>query len=130
MAFSKSFRVSSMGGRIFFCCVNFCGVMSLPPAEPLFKSPLATGLYAFVFGLTSIGGGGGGGGGATEFDAICFGDSCNKRDYQVNEPVNEMAFNFDCVRLFMMEKHTKCITCSGIGGGGGKSLIAFICCVI
>lgn len=72
--------------------------MSLP-AEPLFKSPLATGLYAFVFGLTSIGGGGGGGGGATECDAICFGDSCNKHDYRVNEPVNKMAFNFNALSI-------------------------------
>lgn len=75
MAFSKSFRVSSTIGRIFFCCEIFCGVMSLPPAKPLFKSPFASGLKAFVDGLISIGGGGGGGGGATEFDAICLGDS-------------------------------------------------------
>lgn len=60
-----------MVGRIFFCGGNFCGCMSLPPADPLFKSPLATGLNAFVDGL-SIGGGGGGGGGAT---ADCFGDN-------------------------------------------------------
>lgn len=90
MAFSKSFRVSSIGGRTFFCCVIFCGVMSLPPAEPLFKSPFATGLNALVNGLIS-GGGGGGGGGATEFDADSF------KHITKNVTVSKMTFNFLCI---------------------------------
>lgn len=68
MAFIKSSRLSSLVGRIFFGCDNFCGVINLPPAMP-FKSPLAIGLY--VFDGLSIGGGGGGGGGTTDLGDVC-----------------------------------------------------------
>lgn len=78
IAFNRSFRVSSIVGRIFFVCVSFAGVISFPPADPLFKSPLSNGLKLLPDGLWSkIGGGGGGGGGATFFGGDCFGDNCN-----------------------------------------------------
>lgn len=87
IALSKSFRVSSCteDGRIFFACVNFAGVMSLPPALPLFKLPFNIGLYVSD-GLWSFnGGGGGGGGGATDFgEDCCFGECCrNERESSI-----------------------------------------------
>lgn len=122
MALSRSFRVSSCTeeGRIFFAWVNFAGVMSLPPALPLFKLPFINGLYVFD-GLWSFsGGGGGGGGGATDFgDVCCFGECCRKRK---KTRVN--------LRFIRIRKWACRITCSGIGGGGGKSLSAFICWAI